>query len=225
MKVTKSKIKQFVLNVPVFLLFFFTCFILVLNQAVVAQVPILEYKFNEVGTTAYSTGSNATTLTIRTAAGVVEDFHSADCGGVTGASGDRALDNTSASYMGSNDGYKANQADLDAIDTFMSFTLCGWFKTAGTEQIKYACLFENGTSSGFNLYGDASGTLKLKVDGDGATSIASYTDTLAWVFFAKTYDGTDADTSVVKFYKGTKTQPVAQVGPDSYDITFRGQVI
>src|SRR3990167_3976532 len=90
---------------------FSVCLILYL-----AQTAILEYKFDETGTTAPSTGSDATAVTLRNSAGVATDLHSADGLGVSGVTGDRAFDNTASTSMGGSGG-RADQADLAAIDT------------------------------------------------------------------------------------------------------------
>ena len=75
---------------------FCVCLILCRAQTVQAQTVILEYKFNEAGssTLAQSTGSNTTAVTLRNTSGVATDLHSADGLGVSGLTGDRAIDNT-----------------------------------------------------------------------------------------------------------------------------------
>jgi len=100
---------------------FSVCLILYLAQTVQAQTAILEYKFDETGTTAPSTGSDVTAVTLRNSGGVATDLHSADSLGVSSLTGDRAFDNTASTSMGGNGGM-AEQADLAAIDTLTSFT-------------------------------------------------------------------------------------------------------
>lgn len=196
-------------------LLFCVCIIFYQGQIARAQTPILEYKFNEIGTTASSTGSNTTALTFKDSTGAITDLHSADGLGVSGSAGDRAFDNTASTTMGGSGG-RAEQADVAAIDALTSFTLQGWFKTEGTAPLgTNARLFYNfAGSKGFDLYGKSAinGDMTLGVDnGDADTSGAIYGDTQTWVFFAVTYDGTLASNNT-KFYKGSGTSTVTQVG-------------
>jgi hypothetical protein len=196
---------------------FSVCLILNLVQTVQAQTAILEYKFNETGTTAPSTGSDATAVTLRNSAGAATDLHSADSLGVSGLTGDRAFDNTTSTSMGGSGG-RADQADLVAIDTLTSFTLQGWFKTdEATSLGNNARIFHNVSgSNGFELYG-SSGDFNFGVDnGNASTSGSNYGDTQTWIFFAVTYDGTLASNNV-KFYKGSGTSTVTQVGTQTVD--------
>ena len=132
---------------------FSVCLILYLVQTVQAQTAILKYKFDETGTTAPSTGSDVTAVTLRNSAGAATDLHSADSLGVSGVTGDRAFDNTASTSMGGSGGM-AEQADLAAIDTLTSFTLQGWFKTDGSTAIgggsgsSKAVLLHNTSGSG-----------------------------------------------------------------------------
>ena len=190
-----------------------------------AATPIMEYRFNETGTTAKSSCPNYS-VTLRNASLAATDLHSADGAGVSGLSGDRAFDNTASSRMGKGDGSQnagdiANQSDLDAIDKLASFTLQGWFKTVPGKTIgEFARLFDNhndqvSPQGGFELYGGRNvngpvdpGKLSLLVNGGQAsTTTASYQEQNTWVFFAVSYDAT-LTTNNVKFYKGTKTSPV-----------------
>src|SRR3990167_756004 len=83
---------------------FSVCLILYLGQTVQAQTAILEYKFDETGTTAPSTGSNTTAVTLQNSGGAATDLHSADGLGVSGSAGDRSFDNTAPSSMGGSGG-------------------------------------------------------------------------------------------------------------------------
>ena len=49
-----------------------------------AQTAILKYKFDETGTTALSTGSDGTAVTLRNSSGAATDLHSSDGLGVSG---------------------------------------------------------------------------------------------------------------------------------------------
>lgn len=204
-----------------------------LSPAIKAQAatPILEYRFNETGTTAISSGTDSTPVIFRKAAdGTPIDSHSANGGGVSGLSGDRAFNNTYSFRMGQGDdsdnaGRIANQSDLDAIDSLTSFTLQGWFKTVPGQTIKdFARLFDNASTptdpkGGYEVYGGVfangkpvnPGRLTLLLNGTPvSTSTAAYSEQNTWVFFAVSYDGTKK-TNNVKFYKGTKTSPVKLV--------------
>ena len=95
---------------------------------------VLYYDFDETGTTAASQGSDTTALTMRDDAGTATDLHSADARGVSGLAGDRSFQNTAVSDHGSaanagTNGFRADQADNNAIDALGSFTISGWFKT------------------------------------------------------------------------------------------------
>lgn len=187
---------------------------------------LLGYNFNETGTSAAADGSAATagspTLNLIGNNGSPADLHAGPGSGVSGASGDRAFDNTgSTGILTASRGQHA--ADFNAIDGLTKFTLGGWFKlpSTATESIgRQAALFENGTISvldplaGFRLRGGAaanSGTLALRVNRDfEVESSAAYTEIGQWVNFAVTYDGTKA-TNNVQFYKGTTTSPLTLV--------------
>src|SRR3990167_8181136 len=158
---------------------FSVCLILYLGQTVQAQTAILKYTFDETGTTAPSTGSDVTAVTLRNSAGAATDLHSADGLGVSGLTGDRAFDNTASTDMGGSGG-RADQADLAAIDTLTSFTLQGWFKTDGSTAIgggiSKAVVLHNTSgiavnAAGFELFGQQ-GDLKLAVDDSNASTSA-----------------------------------------------------
>jgi fibronectin-binding autotransporter adhesin len=202
------------------------------QRNVLAATPILEYRFNETGTTA--AGSCPTNpIALSNANGTIADLHSADGTGVSNLPGDRAFDNTASSRMGKgnnspNAGGIANQGDLAAIDKLASLTLQGWFKTvAGTTIGGFGRLFDNHDDKitpqgGFELWGGSrssftSGTptdpgkLTLLLNQDEvSTTTAAYQDQNTWVFFAVSYDGT-LMTNNVKFFKGKKDSSVALV--------------
>ncbi len=186
---------------------------LFLELPVEAQTPLLVYLFNETGTAAPSSGSVSAGLTLTDVAGVPTDLHSADMGGVSGLPGDRSFDNTASTGMGgAGVGGGAHQAgDLLAIDVFSSFTLQGWFY-ASSVMNNAARLFDNGSSTaGWLLWGN-NGTLGLYVDGVVLYPGNNlYNQTAEWIFFAVTYDGTLTSDNL-KFYRGTKTTPVIQIG-------------
>ncbi len=167
--------------------------------------PILEYRFNETGTSAPSTGSDTTPVIFPS------DLHTADAGGVSGLPKDRAYDNTSAAGHGP---YNAgdigeHSADDESIDGLTSFTLVGWLNPVTVIGNNGTIIFNQDTVSepdkGFTLSASVSGDLELEVDPTGgtgvATSDADYTDT-DWFFFAVSFDGSLSSNNVL-FYKGT----------------------
>src|SRR5689334_12537057 len=90
----------------------------------IAAAPILEYKFNETGTSAPSTGTNNTAVELRSLVNVLTDYHGAPGTGVLGpGSQDRAFDaGTPASGMGTagNGARCGHAADLAAVDGLRS---------------------------------------------------------------------------------------------------------
>lgn len=189
---------------------------------------LLEYRFNETGTTANAGGSlsgTAPQLTMQTtttvggtnAPGTPTDLHSANGGGVSGTTGDRAFDNTITTSTGS--GGRAvhgttgtNVSDFDGIDGLQSFTLQGWFNASAGAGGR---IMENRASNaGWQLL-YSGGALSFEVDAatgaSSARSLIEFNTTDTWIFFAVTYDGS-LTANNVNFYKGTLDSPVALVG-------------
>lgn len=193
----------------------------------VAAAPLLDYGFDETGTQALAAGTAADgggnpRLEMTNNSGSAADLHGAPGTGVSGAAGDRALDNTLSSGILSASSAR-HTADFDAIDGLTAFTLSGWFKLPSTanESIgRQAALIENGTISvldnlgGFRLRGGAvadSGTLELRVNRDFMVeSSAVYDEIGEYVNFAVTYNGALASNNV-QFFKGTTTSPLTLV--------------
>jgi hypothetical protein len=188
------------------------------NAAYDIPTPIVEYTFNETGTTAASSGSDSTAVTIYNASGVATDLHTADAGGVTGQPGDRALNFTSATGMGTGftGPYAKHLSDNDAIDALKSFTVTGWFKTDGTTPYgNWARLIQNepsGNGAGFIVTSDIpSGKIICNVDAtNSAATPVSYGTAQQWVFYAVTYDGT-LTTNNTKFYVGSSSTTASLV--------------
>lgn len=185
---------------------------------------ILEYKFNETGTTAPSTGGDSSagaTATLLDAAGAATDLHGVDGSGVSGLPGDRAFNNTASTGMGnSGTGGIALVADNDNVDELASFTLSGWFKTAGTTALtNFARLFEDEVGgAGYHLLaGDAAGEFRPQVDGNELPDISGWGDTQKWVFFAMTYDGTQSTDNLL-LYKGYRNDAEAGGGVGSANV-------
>jgi hypothetical protein len=172
--------------------------------------PILEYKFDETGSNAPSTGIATNAAAFLSGAAVRRDFHSLDAQGVSGRPGDRAFDNSLSSGMGSNGsgGRAAIASDDQAADGLLSLTLQGWFRADGVAIDNLARLITKQLgSTGFLLLGTG-GNLDLEINNVGSTSTgAYYADVGVWVFFAVTYDGT-ATNNNVRFYRGLRTNSV-----------------
>lgn len=100
------------------------------------SVPIVEYKFNETGANAPSTGTDLTAVAFKNSDGVETDLHGAAGSGVSGQAGDRAFDNSNPSTpsggglvgLGGFGGRAEQPGDDGNVDALTSFTLQGWFK-------------------------------------------------------------------------------------------------
>lgn len=186
---------------------------------------ILEYRFNETGFTAPSSGSDVTPLQLQNASNVPTDLHGAPGTGVSGLVGDRALDFTSANGMGNaaTTGPVAFQsADNGNIDGLLSFTLAGWFKTDGTAPINGAArlLGNQSGGNGFLFLAASAGNIQLQVGVGGTTTPfvttgAAYAATQSWVFFAATFNGA-LTTNNVNFYVGSSAGQVSLVNTFSF---------
>jgi hypothetical protein len=187
-----------------------------------APVPLLEYRFNDTGTTSASTGFNPAPLTLRSFGGAATDLHAPNLG--VGGAGDTAFDNrASANSFG---GWAEQSGDLDAFDGLLSFTITGWFKTDGTTGINNdQQLINNGWS--LRAQGNDPGNLDLQVIGAGGAADAQsggafnvpgpYSQTQEWVFFAVTYDG-GLTSNNVKFYQGSQTSGSTLVATRSLNV-------
>src|SRR5690606_8966418 len=148
--------------------------------------------FNYTGTSSPSTGSNTTPLSL-----VPGAVHSAPGYGVGGDlvghalyGIDRSFNNSSSTGMGSSGtGGRATQPDNNSIDSLMSMTLSGWFKTESAAINNFARIFaKSAGTTGFELIaGNNPGELRLAVQGiNGFQSTTGYDDINTWVFFAVT---------------------------------------
>jgi len=182
-----------------------------------AFVPVrTEFRFDETGVAATNTGASVVPAMLKNAAGTATDLHAGLYSGTSALRHDGAFNNMASSGMGTGfTGGVTEQADDNAIDALASFTLCGWYNAASVPG-NDACLLANTDgSAGFALAavaGAEAGDLRLTVDGAAVeTSGGAFGQAGAWVFFAVTYDGTlSADN--VRFYAGTRTTALAQVG-------------
>lgn len=177
-----------------------------------AQTALLSYSFNDSGTTTANGVAGGAAGQFRDSGGGTTDLHGAAGSGVSGAAGDLAFDNSSATGMGNapaSGGYIAiSPSGLGALNGLQSFTLSGWFKTSGGAVIgNGARLFDSSTLS---LYAPSNGTLLLQVNGQTTTSTSgAYSATGSWVFFAVTYDTT---ANRATFYEGTTSAAAVAVG-------------
>ena len=189
---------------------------LLCRGAMAEPIPLVEYRFNDSGTTTASRGLNAFPLNLLKNA-IATDLHSANLLGVSGFAGDKALNLTGAAGMGSIGGAGNGVARTTSpafLNNLTSFTLQGWFKPDGTVIGSKACLLQtqNGNAH-IKLNAENNGKLILTVDNALAveSSAGSYNTTTNWTFFAVTYDGTLASSNVT-FYIGGVSTSVSQVG-------------
>lgn len=184
---------------------------------VTVPTPLLEFLFNDIGTTTANTGSSSSILasgTMKNPAGngIATDLHGTANSGLTGVAGDRAFDNTASAAMGStgggaNRGGGVSLGDTSAVTgALTSFTITGWFKSDTAIKNGAHLVSNHSGSSGFRLKASDSetgGNLQLFVNGTAvAAGLNAWNATDEWVFFAVTYDGTTT-TNNVKFYVGS----------------------
>jgi hypothetical protein len=201
--------------------------------------PLLEYRFDEAGSTAPSTGIDATPVILRNADGVAVDLHGAPGSGVSGSAGDRSFDNSDPTPpsvpggvgMAGYGGRAEQPVDDDLADGLVSMTLAGWFQSDDAASItgNDARLFDKSDpfappdGGGWALAWSDAGELSFGVKssaapngtGGGATSSPVFFSENQWVFFAVTFDGT-ASVENVRFYRGSQTEPAALV--DSFSV-------
>jgi hypothetical protein len=187
------------------------------GAATAQPVPILEYRFSETGTTAFSSGSTAATLNLRDGNNQPRDLHIPN-NGVSG-SGDTSflLDATGIGPPGQ--GGVAFAPNVSAISGLTSFTLQGWYKTPNSSAAfgNHARLYQI-DSMVLGAPIGSTGTMRLDVTdagGSGASAAASdavFTATATWMFFAVTFDGTAATGNNLNYYSGTTGSAVTSAG-------------
>jgi hypothetical protein len=189
-----------------------------LSGSAVAQVPLVEFKFNEKGPFARNTGSDAISADLQKENEVSADLHTPGGTGVSGSSQDSAF-SSGATAMGiAGTGGRVLQIENSpAVDSLLQFTLTGWFRTS-VPMTNAARIIDNKSGAdhgGFLLRATQAsegpaGGLALTVNNSSAFSEPVYTDLDEWVFFAVSYDGkTDIDN--VQFYIGTTKRKVTLV--------------
>ena len=175
--------------------------------------PLLEFRFNETGTNAPSTGLDTTTLDLKTSATNFADLHSLDSAGVSGRPGDRSFDNTASTGMGSShSGGMALQASpIESIGRLASLTLQGWFKCeSGPLNDNIPRLIDTSPRDRIVLIGEDPGGFNFAFKQTSVHSFSAYAEVGQWVYFALSYDSTVSSDNV-KFYKGTRTSAVTLV--------------
>lgn len=209
-----------------------------LASAVLTSTSVLHYDFDETGNAPGSRGTDRRPVKTRNDASTALDFHTADGGGVSGLSGDRAFANTGPSNhgqlaSGASNGFRADQGDNAAIDGLAAFTISGWFKTETIASLLSATprMVNNhdggagAAGDGFNLqfFTGSDGDLKLEIDDDTGggvnTTGTPYSAKQKWVFFAVSYDG-DETTDNVQFYRGFRNDAEAGGGPGSAEVSL-----
>ncbi|MET0261460.1 MAG: LamG-like jellyroll fold domain-containing protein [Rariglobus sp.] len=195
------------MNTPAFL----ALFALSSTSLLANPSPLLSWSFSE-GSGAYTTNlGTAGDANLYTVApgGDSAEFFSADKQGVSGKTGDYALDLSSATGMGANTpNYSgptgvvwSNSSGLSSLSGLTSFTISGWMKpdspfTASARLISTPSL---------TLMAGTEDRLSLQVNGSHSDvqSDPAYQITGEWIFFAVTYDSTRA-TDNVTYYSGTR---------------------
>lgn len=177
-----------------------------------AQTLLLQYEFNDSGTSTANGVSGGPVANFVDSSGAGVDLHSSGTGastrGPSNTVGDLAFDNTSATGMGSaGTGGKAVVSGTQIFGGLTQFTVTGWYNASAATGSSGARLFTTNDGREALYFAGATG-LTLAVNGanapTGTTTVSStntFTTTGAWVFFAVTYDGTLTSNNV-KFYSG-----------------------
>lgn len=167
--------------------------------------PLLEFRFNDSGTTTTNTGSVGVNATMHNTAGVPADLHSVSGTGVSGEAFDRAFDNTISTGMGGTGG--GVDGPNYGSPSLQSMTIMGWMDNVASvfgsgARIYFDDVF--GPPNRIDLMWDGTGRLRLNGNGGdvGSTSGAYSGATNQWTFFAVTFDKSLAANNVA-FYVGT----------------------
>jgi hypothetical protein len=192
-----------------------TC-LLVSALSVSAQTtPLIEFNFNETGSTVNNTGTSGTNAIMINSGAVPTDFHTADGGGVSGLNGDRGFDLTSATAMGGTGPRTRIDGGGSILNGTTSITVQGWMKADSAFGSSARLLDAGGL---FGLVAASGSTMQLTTSAGSVTSTTSFgaaAEVGEWIFFAVTYDGTASENNV-HFYKGSLTGEVELV--DSFDL-------
>lgn len=176
------------------------------------QTLLMQYGFNDTGTTSANSVGGGPNLSFFNSSNVATDLHSANGGGVSGNFADRAFDNSSATGMGSagTGGYGLVTGGASVFSGLSSFTITGWYKTGTNPSATSARLLANTSQAMMTTFNGAGG-LNEQVDGTNIVGTnANYLTTNAWIYYAITYDGTLSSNNV-KFYFGNTSTAAASV--------------
>ena len=194
-----------------------------------SKEPIFEYLFNEIGKSAFSSGSDETPLVFKIIHGVEEDLHTGGGLGVSGSPNDRAFDNYSWYEPPSPGGFASHEEINSLLPNLQSLTIQGWFKTDRTPS---SYVGQPGTHNEamlimgpfiLSMVQSNNIALRFRVGSKGETYQAR-TILNEWVFFAVTYDKTKPADNL-SCYVGTKKDPVTLVSTYTLDVDFRDDLI
>ena len=196
-----------------------------------SKEPIFEYLFNEIGKSAFSSGSDETPLVFKIIHGVEEDLHTGGGLGVSGSPNDRAFDNYSWYEPPSPGGFASHEEINSLLPNLQSLTIQGWFKTDRTPASyvgkpgthNEAMLIMGPFILAMPLSNNISLTFRVGRTGVKYEQLG-YTILNEWVFFSITYDKTKP-TNNINFYVGTKKDPVTLVSTYTLDVDFRDDLI
>ncbi|MEX0685737.1 MAG: invasin domain 3-containing protein, partial [Balneolales bacterium] len=185
----------------------------VVVREIATETPLLRYTFDETPTanTEPSIGSVPTDIGMYEESvlpGNLTNLRGPDGSGVSGESGDYALDLTTPNGHGGEGGFAVTDVDVDEVDELSSFTLLGWYYSENIIGNQARLIEDNSGSQGFTLWSEREGQLQLIVDSQTFETDAVFTSTNEWVFFAVSYDGV---TGNAVFYKGTSDGELLEV--------------
>jgi hypothetical protein len=180
----------------------------------ISSAQILQYDFDSSGAVQASSGSNTQSITTTNTAGASTDYITADSTGISGLSGDRAINLLEPLRVMGGNGPRGNGADIADLDGLQSFTISGWAKNGEAGGNGTARVFSafDGTD-GFELRFLGAGFNRMSLSVNGATEVVSpsaqYSGIVSsdWTFFAVTYE---SSTGEVNFFSGSESGSLVQ---------------
>ena len=174
-----------------------------------AKGQILSYDFNTPGSTQTNTGTggSAGNLLTRNAQGFATDFITAAGTGVSGQTGDRALDFTAGTA--NSPGPSAVGLTVTSLNGLNSFTIAGWAKNLTTTTSTGRILYNKSNSSSAATidlaYRSNTGGRDLVLTVGGQTVISPQQqyagfESSSWTFFAVTYNAFAGANGEAVFY-------------------------
>lgn len=196
-----------------FSLFGLTAGFSILGALSLHATPIVQFNFNETGTTAASTGSVtgiSATMYTYTSSLVATDLHTAAGTGVAG-------DLVGSPLFGIDRAFNASagialNTTTTALSGLQSWTVSGWYKPTAS-LVPGSAFFQTPGDNGFTSDGLAvraadMDDLRVGVVGTSSptvpTAVNKFDPIGTWVFFAVTYDGTQTSSNV-KVYEGFRS--------------------